>query len=234
LKSDTIRLALILEPRDGIQINQDMMFAAIRPVVAKREFAVVLRGGVRRADDYFGPSSGRDGSSTITATLELTARGAEAIERLSTMGAEAATALARIIDPQRSTVAIGPLHVIEERTGDVLLVISARRNSTLSAEVFFDWWHNQHAPLVRKLLGTIPFGYEQVHVDQTLSRLACERGGLTWQPLDLYETLVASEIETLREMSFDTKLQNALIEDEAGRVRVGSMRGAVMDSVSRA
>ena len=82
------------------------------------------------------------GEGPAGAAGELPCRPTDADATLFDAARQVAAGLAGRIDAARSTVAIGPLHVIEQRAGDALMVIAARRDPSLTAAAFFDWWYN--------------------------------------------------------------------------------------------
>lgn len=214
--TDVWRMGIVLEP-----VEVSGLAAALENLAGLATGDIAVRAAIPREDDLFGLAEERAAPRPLGATIELTGSGGE-------LPLEAARTLvdqvAPFVDLTRSTVAVGTLHVIERRPGDVLIVIAGRRDPTLDAPAFFDWWLNRHAPLVRRSFnGYIPFGYEQVHVDALRSRRACEALGVAWEPLDIYETLVARDPQTFIDMFRDRAFQQALIDDEAGNVDQSSI-----------
>lgn len=90
--------------------------------------------------------------------------------------------LGGVIDPSRSSVAVGRLATIIEGSGPLRLVYCMRRLPTVTHQAFSDFWLHQHATVAR--LTAHICAYFQLHVDVERSRAAAAGAGVALDEID--------------------------------------------------
>lgn len=122
-------------------------------------------------------------------------------------------------------------HMVPVREGGAFLSLAFKRYPGTSVEDFRTWWYSQHAPLCIPILGEELLGYDQVHVDQEMTRSAAEALGVPYVAYDAYDNLTYRSQEGFLISCSDEEGMTRIAADEEGRIDNASRRHALMRKI---
>lgn len=138
-----------------------------------------------------------------------------------------------IVEDGSLEVMTGPMHyMVPVREGDAFLSLAFRRYPGTTVEDFGKWWYSQHAPLCIPILGEELLAYDQVHVDQAMTRSAAEALGVTYVPYDAYDNLTYRSQQGFLDSISDEEGMGLIAQDEEGRIDNASRRHALMRTIA--
>lgn len=122
-------------------------------------------------------------------------------------------------------------HMVPVRTGNTFLSLAFRRDPAITSVQFQDWWYNRHSKVAIPVLGDGLFAYDQVHVEQSLSRAAAEAFGSDYVEYDAYDNLTwADRYGYLHSISDDAAMV-PVYADEVGKIDPIGKRSAIMTEI---
>jgi EthD domain len=120
-------------------------------------------------------------------------------------------------------------HMVPVRTGGTFLSLAFRRYPGTSVAQFRDWWHDQHAPIaIPVLTDEHLLAYDQVHVDETISRASADALGVAFCEYDAYDNLTFESASGFVAACSDAEGMALIAEDEVGRIDNETRRHALM------
>jgi len=129
-------------------------------------------------------------------------------------------------------VMAGPMHhMVPVRAGDTFLSLAFRRDKAITSEQFQDWWYNRHSKVAIPVLGDGLLAYDQVHVEQSLSRAAAEAFGADYVEYDAYDNLTWHDRYGYLHSISDEVAMGPVYADEVGYIDPTSRRSAIMIEV---
>ncbi len=188
-----------------------------------------LRVGIR-PDANTGDGAGR--SFPVTdAAIETTVASID-VPELPAIACAWLKTVASAIDPQICCAMAGQCHeIIEPRQGEVFYSLTFKRDTEIDVADFRRWWLERHGPLASDLLRDDLLGYDQVHVDDQISRQICEAAGFGWLGYDAYDNLTWANLASYLKMADKADAMQALYQDELGHVDHATYKGALLAEI---
>jgi EthD domain len=229
------RLICCLSARLGIALPELKSRLAGKKAILKKRFGTdaEIMISVRREDDPFSDIGGDRRIEILDAFLQVsypeTFLLQDLIRAVDGMGGD----LGDVIDVEKSSLSVGTAIVILPFAGDVFLGFLGRRRPDMTAREMSDYWLNIHAPLALKLMGPphSDHGYDQLHVDQHLSRKASQRAGFPYVEYDMGDSINVPDLGRFLAAMADPDIAQQLYEDEKRFLDTTSWRGAFTDKV---
>lgn len=138
-----------------------------------------------------------------------------------------------LVEPGSLEVMTGAMHhMVPVREGGAFLSLAFRRYPGTTVEQFRDWWYSQHAPLCIPILGDEMLGYDQVHVDLGMTRMAAGALGIPFVDYDAYDNLTYHSQEGFLISCSDEAGMALIAQDEEGRIDNTSRRHALMRTIA--
>lgn len=189
-----------------------------------------VRAALKRVGDPLGAMLERRGQparldAVIEITLASTCRFARLIDESRHIGVE----LGGLIEAEACAALAGLAHLIVAGGGPIFLALAARKDPATTVDDMRRWWLEDHAALVRRVVRPFPEGYEQLHVDRSLSRQAARATGFGEEEYDAFDSINASSVDALLQPLKDPAIAGALYQDELGHLDHGSFRGALCE-----
>ncbi len=129
-------------------------------------------------------------------------------------------------------VMAGPMHhMVPVRAGDTFLSLAFRRDKAITSAQFQDWWYNRHSKVAIPVLGDGLLAYDQVHVEQSLSRAAAEAFDADYVEYDAYDNLTWHDRYGYLHSISDEVAMGPVYADEVGYIDPTSRRSAIMTEV---
>ena len=129
-------------------------------------------------------------------------------------------------------VMAGPMHhMVPVRIGDTFLSLAFRRDPAITSAEFQDWWYNRHSKTAIPVLGDGLLAYDQVHVEQSLSRAAAEAFGAGYVEYDAYDNLTWHDRYGYLHSISDEVAMAPVYADEVGYIDPSSRRSAMMTEI---
>jgi hypothetical protein len=225
-----IKMAFMLVAKSGhLSALRDTLGTSRNALQGALSAGSPLRLGIRPDADT-GDGAGRNFPVT-DAAIETTVASTE-VHELPAIASAWRKAVALDIDPQFCCAMAGECHeIIEPRPGEVFYSLTFMRNSEIDVADFRRWWLGRHGPLASELLRDDLLGYDQVHVDDQLSRRLCEAAGFDWPGYDAYDNLTWASLASYLKMADKADAMQALYQDELGHIDHSTYKGALLAEI---
>lgn len=188
----------------------------------------IVRAAVQIAADPLAAMLAQRGRpAPVDAVVEVTLRGDRPLDQLIDVGRQIGQELRGLVEATASAVLAGLAHLIVAGGGPIFLALAGRKDPATTVDEMRRWWLGQHAALVQRVVRPLPNGYEQLHVDRSLSRQAARAVGFAEEAYDAFDSINAGSVETLLQPLQDPEIAGALYQDELGHLDHGSFRGAL-------
>lgn len=232
----TVPRAVLLLVRHNALDTLDAMGAALQamaPSVAERFAPASLRMGLCRPDNPLAAQLADRGLNPVDAIIEITWPEPAGEDEILRTFDGLADLFDGVADTATSTVLIGDAHLVVVGDAPVLLGVGGRRDKAIGVDAFRNWHLHQHAKLIQEIADPMPSGYEQLHADRGLSKLAAERAGFAYEPYDMFVSINVEDLGAFMNNLTDPAIAGRLYEDELGHVDHSASRGAACDVIWR-
>jgi EthD domain len=230
------RLICCLSSQSGLDMPLfRQALAGVQPALQTRfgsDAEVML--STRRADDPFADIGGERKIETLDGFLQVSYPESSSyddiLEALAGLGSD----LAEAVDLRKSSLSLGKAIVLLDHEGSVFLGFLGRRRRDLSQQEMSDYWLNIHAPLAIKLMGPPHsfHGYDQLHVDVELSKLASQTAGFPFVEYHMGDSIPIPDLPRFLEAMAEPAVAQQLAEDEKQFLDITSWRGAFTDMLA--